>query len=133
MKLKLIVGLVFSSFTLFSQNVGINTTSPNSTLEVKASGNTADKAAINITNADSVSLLLVRNDGNVGVGTSMPGAKFMVKGTGTNPTLNVVTSTGTIPALRVNDNGRIGVGTDAPGALVSHSTDQQVSLKNPHA
>ena len=60
--------------------------------------------------------LRINEDSNVGLGVSNPGAKFMVKGTGTNPTLNVVTSTATIPSLRVNDNGRVGVGTDMPGA-----------------
>lgn len=54
------------------------------------------------------------NTDNVGIGTSTPGAKFMVKGTSTNPTLNIVTSTGTVPSLRVNDNGRVGIGTATP-------------------
>lgn len=58
------------------------------------------------------------NTGRVGVGTTSPGAKFMVVGTNGAPTLNVLHdgTTPTNPALRVNDNGRVGIGTTTPGA-----------------
>ena len=38
----------------------------------------------------------------------------MVKGTGTNPTLNIVPSTSATPSLRVNDNSNVGLGTATP-------------------
>ena len=73
--------------------------------------------------------LRVNEDRNVGVGTSTPGAKFMVKGTGTNPTLNIVTSTGTVPALRVNDDENVGLGTGSPATKL-HVADGDVYLDN---
>jgi len=111
--------LVFNSIGLQAQkNVGINTADPKSTLEIKSTGNSDASSALDVTDANGVSILHVKDSGKVGVGTTTPGAKFMVVGGDGAPTFNILNN-GSIPmnpAIRVNDNGRVGIGTTAPGA-----------------
>jgi hypothetical protein len=47
-------------------------TSPGSRLVVQGSGTTSSTTALNVTNSTPTSLLFVRDDGNVGIGTSSP-------------------------------------------------------------
>jgi hypothetical protein len=56
--------------------------------------------------------------GNVGIGTTAPGAKFQVQGSGigTGEALTVTDSTGVSKKLVVLDNGNVGVGTAAPAS-----------------
>ncbi len=74
--------LLFSvfGFAQTPQNSGIGTANPQSKLEVRSIGNDSTKSALNITDSDSKSLLFVRNDGKVGVGTKFPSANFNVFG-----------------------------------------------------
>jgi len=47
---------------------------------IKGTTTDATKASLNVTNSSDTSLLYVRNDGNVGVGTTTPGVKLDVAG-----------------------------------------------------
>jgi len=60
--------------------------------------------------------LRVNDNGRVGVGTTAPGARFMVVGEAGAPTFNVLHDGASPmnPALRVNENGNVGIGTTAP-------------------
>jgi len=64
-------------------SVGIGITSPTSKVDVFGDGSTAATSSLNIESSTSVTLLFVRDDGNVGVGTSTPGSMFQV-GSATN-------------------------------------------------
>ncbi|MDP6585748.1 MAG: hypothetical protein QF535_13920, partial [Anaerolineales bacterium] len=62
---------------------------------------------------DSVDKFVVLSDGNVGIGTDVPGAKLQINGTG--DLLNVSNGTDTI--FYVNgDTGNVGIGTSTPAA-----------------
>jgi hypothetical protein len=60
--------------------VGIGTTNPSSTLDVKGSTSDNTAAAFNVQNSAETSLLYVRNDGNVGIGITNPETKLHVGG-----------------------------------------------------
>ena len=60
-------------------NVGIGV-GPSSRLSIKASGSTSGSSALNVTNSSDVSMLYVRDDGNVGIGTTAPNAPLQVVG-----------------------------------------------------
>ena len=115
-KFPLLLMLLFLGFSMTAQNVGVNTSTPNSTLEVKGNGNTDATSALNVTNSEETSLLQINDNGRIGIGTITPGARFMVVGQSGEPTINVVAPAGNNPALRVNEDGRVGVGTATPGA-----------------
>lgn len=55
-----------------NKRLGIGTDSPLSKLQVKGSGITSLESALNVTDSTDTSLLFVRNDGNVGIGTDSP-------------------------------------------------------------
>ena len=57
-----------------SGNIGINTSTPGSKLNVVGATNNSSASSLNVANASSTSLFFVRNDGNVGIGTTNPGA-----------------------------------------------------------
>ena len=99
-------------------NVGINTSDPNSTLEIRSTGTTNETSALDVTDANGLSILNIKDGGRVGIGTITPGARFMVVGEAGAPTMNILHdgANGMNPALRVNDNGRVGIGTTSPGA-----------------
>ncbi|MEE9373886.1 MAG: tail fiber domain-containing protein [Saprospiraceae bacterium] len=115
----LILLVLITPNSLFSQkNVGINTSNPESTLEIKSQGISDSTSALNVTDLNNKSLMYIGDDGKVGVGTTSPGARFMVVGKDGAPTLNILNdgSNPMNPAIRVNDNGRVGIGTTSPGA-----------------
>ena len=58
----------------------------------------------------------VNDNGRVGIGTTSPGARFMVVGEAGAPAMNILHDGANPmnPALRVNDNGNVGIGTTAP-------------------
>src|SRR3989339_586566 len=74
-------------------------------LDLIATGTSISDFALNVTNAASASLFRIRGDGNVGVGTTSPGAKLDVKG-------DIKTSAG---AIRANGSNYQGVYIE-PGA-----------------
>jgi hypothetical protein len=67
---------------LFTQNLGVGGVTPTSRLHVKGVDGTSTNSALNVTNSSDASLLFVRNDGNVGIGTDNPTFKLDVNGTG---------------------------------------------------
>jgi len=120
--LKLMIALVFLISNLHvllaQKNVGINTSEPNSTLEIRSTGETDASSALDVKDASGNSLFFVRDDGRIGFGVTSPGARFMIVGKEGAPTLNILRdlTTGMNPSLRINDNGRVGIGTTSPGA-----------------
>jgi hypothetical protein len=59
-------------------NIGIGTASAGSRLVVKGIDGTSSNTSLNVTNSSDASLLFVRNDGNVGIGTTTPTTKLDV-------------------------------------------------------
>jgi hypothetical protein len=68
----------------FNGNVGVGTISPNiaARLTIAGSGNTSASAGLSIVNSSSSNILYVRDDGNIGVGTTTPSGQLHVIGTG---------------------------------------------------
>jgi len=60
--------------------IGLNNTNPGSKLVVKGTGDTDATSSLNITDSGDNSMLFVRDDGNVGIGTTSPEAKLEVNG-----------------------------------------------------
>ena len=61
-----------------SDNVGIGTTAPNARLDIKGSRNDDQSFGLGIRNSDDSYSLVVRDDGNVGIGTTGPKTVFDV-------------------------------------------------------
>jgi hypothetical protein len=61
-----------------SDNVGIGTTSPSSTLQVKGSGTTSSTTALRVENANASSSMIIRDDGNVGINITSPQARLHI-------------------------------------------------------
>jgi hypothetical protein len=56
----------------FSQHVGVNTQTPQGALDIRSAGNTSSTHALLISNTASDTMLVVRDDGKVGIGTTQP-------------------------------------------------------------
>jgi hypothetical protein len=59
---------------------GFGTLTPAARVDILGTGSTSATTSLQIKNSGSTSLLFVRDDGNVGVGTGTPGYKFDVQG-----------------------------------------------------
>ncbi len=57
-----------------------------SQLEVKGSGSTSASSSLNVTDSAGTSRLFVRDDGNVGIGTTSPSSRLHVSGGTTSTT-----------------------------------------------
>jgi hypothetical protein len=90
-------------------NVGIGTASQGAKLEVKGDTNDYNAAALNVTDSKSKSLLYVRNDGNVGIGTTDPKQQLVVNSGKASIGYNDVQQTAAFAV-----NGNIGIGTTTP-------------------
>ena len=75
---------------MLSGSLGIGTTTVGSKLVVQGASNASTTSSLNVTGSDGGSHLFVRDDGNIGVGTSNPLFKLEVAGTASTTALNVV-------------------------------------------
>lgn len=101
-----------------SGNVGINTTSPQTKLDVYGAA-TIDP--FNISSSSNVSLLRVTAAGNLGVGTTTPLARLDVWG-------NFNVATGSTPALFVNTaTGKVGINSSSPTSTFTVSDSKASS------
>lgn len=100
----------------FSQNVGINSdgSSPetNTMLDVRSAGNTSATFGLKVKDSDGDTKMVVRSDGNVGIGTTSPTENLEVHQTSStsfqNSTVNIVNHVSPF-------NSIIGFTTDADG------------------
>jgi hypothetical protein len=72
---------------LFTGDLGVGGVTPTSRLHVKGVNNTSTNSSLNVTNASDASLLFVRNDGNVGIGTASPDYKLDINSSSTYKTI----------------------------------------------
>lgn len=59
-------------------NVGVNEMSPDAKLTVKGAGTTSATSSLKVTNSTGGALFAVRDDGNVGIGTTSPAQKLEI-------------------------------------------------------
>lgn len=72
--------VVFSLINAQSGNVGINTTTPQATLDILTSGNTNATKAFRILNSSNTEMVTVLNNRYVGIGNPAPAVPLDVKG-----------------------------------------------------
>ncbi|MCX6116630.1 MAG: tail fiber domain-containing protein [Proteobacteria bacterium] len=90
--------------------IGIGAAAGTAKLEITGAGATSATSALNVMNSTPTSLLYVRNDGNIGVGTASPSALLSIKGNASNESnINLV------PFANGNTTG-INFQTDAAAA-----------------
>ena len=78
-RILLVLSLLCAGSLLHAQ-VGIGTITPDSKLEIKSAGSSAATRALHVKDASGKTLFLVRDDGNIGIGTANPGAALDLKG-----------------------------------------------------
>ncbi|MFA4835379.1 MAG: hypothetical protein WC749_04825 [Dehalococcoidia bacterium] len=132
---------------------GITDAQTTATLNVKGNTSASNYNALNVMNSGATSLFLVRNDGNVGIGTTSPSSPLTVAGTiettaggikfpdttiqttamsGSNYVLKAGdTMTGTLTntagAYFATSTGSVGVGTATPGTPLEVRSDSEGS------
>lgn len=107
-------------------------------LSMALAGFSASRAVAQWTTADGQGNINSTNSGNVGVGTTTPGSRLVVKGvdaTSANSALNIIDSSSN-SILSVRNDGRVSVGTTNPfsffhvkalGNWLTHLTPKAVS------
>jgi hypothetical protein len=117
---------------------GFGTLTPGARVDIRGTGNTSATASLIVKNSASTSLMFVRDDGNVGVGTDTPGYKFDVLGGRINSSDGLCiagdcktswsqvggssqwTTAGTVIHYTA---GNVGIGTSTPGKKLDVSGD----------
>ena len=134
----LIINFVLLSLNSFSQGVGINNDGAmpvaGTMLDVKGATDDNTTYGMQIKNSSGNAIMVVRSEGNVGIGTTAPGDKLHVEGNlyfGTSSRtvytqgagdLNLQSNTGAVKfstlggseRMRVSSNGNVGIGTNSP-------------------
>jgi hypothetical protein len=112
-------------------NIAIGTDgSPDAKLEVSAGGGAADLFMLSSNDGNDGNRFIVKNIGNVGIGTTSPFAKLSVTGagTGTGKAFQIADSADT-PRFTVQDDGNVGIGTASPGARLDIVAPAAADLK----
>lgn len=66
------------SFSQTCDNSGIGTNTPTSKLHIKGCGNTGSTSSFHVINSDSKSLFHIKDDGNIGIGTTTAGTMLSI-------------------------------------------------------
>jgi hypothetical protein len=99
--------------------LGVGTSSPMSKLTV-GMGSEASSFLVGRQGSSTPSFVVtgVNNNGNVGIGTSTPYARFALQGTaGDGSQLFNVSTSGGVSAFNITSGGNVGIGTSTPGAI----------------
>jgi len=106
-----------SSFVIRDDgSVGIGTTSPSASLDMKSLGTSG--TAFNIVNSSSSQLFQVNENGKIGIGLTSPSAYLDIKSGGTSGTaFNIVNSSST-QLFQVKEAGNVGIGLTSPAAAL---------------
>lgn len=108
----IIVYCTFAGCIYTSAQVGINTGTPSATLDIVSKGNTNTTKALEVNNSSSKEMITVLNNGNVGIGESIP-----------TSSLHVTNTTGT--AVRIVD------GTQGAGKVLTSDASGNSTWVNP--
>jgi len=111
-------------------NVGIGTTTPGATLEVLGSTKDDKAAGLNVTDSDAKSLLYVRNDGKVGIGTIAPKSLLEIRKDASGALGSILTLSnngGSNNAGAAIDFNGYDVGTNDPTARIRSLDDGNFS------
>jgi hypothetical protein len=98
-------------------NTSIGTITPSARLHVVSSSNTNSTWTAQFHNSSGTNnALMIRDDGNVGIGTSGTTARLVVRGSGSTiaTAALLVQNSGGTDLFVVEDDGTVGVGTNAP-------------------
>jgi hypothetical protein len=152
------IGNTSTTSTWVGGNLLVGTrTNSGSRLVVKGVDGTSSNSALNVTNSSNTSLLFVRNDGNVGIGTPSPLAKLQVSGgrsyffSGDNYSVALgqtaaqsnymyigtasdgtfyISETGGTARVTVQQGGNVGIGTASPGNLLTIKDKSQIGFRD---
>lgn len=106
-------------------NVGIGSTTANSTLFLQGSGSTNPFA---IASSSGVNLLTVTLLGNIGISSSTPNGRLVIQGTGTGTTNDFIfTDSNNVQRVVMQDSGNVGIGTTSPAQLLSVACNMRLT------
>lgn len=98
-----------------SVGIGMGATDLDNTirLRLKGSGTTSTTTALRVENSSAAAILVVRDDGHVGIGTNLPSADLHISGASADSLLRVGSPT-QANILFVTGSGNVGIGTSTP-------------------
>lgn len=107
-------------FTTTASAVGIGTAVPAAKLAIQATSTASTGQALDVWNSSLASLFRVRNDGNIGIGSTSPYALLSVNAQGGSaPLFSISSSTGKVLEAYSSPTPLLGVGTTTPTAALS--------------